>query len=164
MLKLGSNSSSEKQFCVRKSSSSLSLNSMITWKREATYWIIEHTDKNGQNNWTKKPKNAKQTSWGRHKTFLKIMSKSRFCKGLFTWRWGTLDRRGNPLRLSEEITSSTCNLTTPPSRGTLYQDYWMAAKHVDKKNAGKPRFLVINAILNSLAALAATFSAVDFCC
>ena len=48
--------------------------------------------------------------------------------------------------------------------GYTYQDYWMAAKHVDKKNAGKPRFLVINAILNSLAALAATFSAVDFCC
>ena len=38
----------------------------------------------------------------------------------------------------------------------------MVAKHVNKKNASKPRFLAINAILHSLAALAATFSAVVF--
>ena len=37
----------------------------------------------------------------------------------------------------------------------------MVAKHVNKKNAGKPRVLAINALLHSLAALAATFSAVD---
>jgi len=38
----------------------------------------------------------------------------------------------------------------------------MVAKHVNKKNAGKPRFLAINAILLSLAALDTTFSAVAF--
>ena len=36
----------------------------------------------------------------------------------------------------------------------------MVAKHVNKKNAGKPRVLAINALLHSLAALASTFSAV----
>ena len=41
---------------------------------------------------------------------------------------------------------------------------WMVAKDVNKKNAGKPRFFVINAFLNSLAALAASFSAVAFYC
>ena len=40
----------------------------------------------------------------------------------------------------------------------------MVAKHVNKKNVGKPRVLVINALLHSLAALAATFSAVAFYC
>ena len=35
----------------------------------------------------------------------------------------------------------------------------MVAKHVNKKNAGKPHVLAINALLHSLAALAATFSA-----
>ena len=50
------------------------------------------------------------------------------------------------------------NLTTPPSRGALSQDYWMVAKHVNNKNAGKPRVLAINAPLHSLAALAETFS------
>ena len=34
--------------------------------------------------------------------------------------------------------------------------------HVKKKNAGKLLVLTINALLNSLAALAATFSAVAF--
>ena len=36
----------------------------------------------------------------------------------------------------------------------------MVAKHVNKKNAGKPRVLAINALLHSLAALASNFSAV----
>jgi len=36
----------------------------------------------------------------------------------------------------------------------------MVAKYVNKKNAGKPCALTINARLHSLAALAATFSAV----
>jgi len=40
----------------------------------------------------------------------------------------------------------------------------MAAKHVNKKNACKPRVLAINALPHSLAALAATFSAVVFYC
>ena len=35
----------------------------------------------------------------------------------------------------------------------------MVVKHVDKKNACKPRVLAINALLHSLFALAATFSA-----
>ena len=55
------------------------------------------------------------------------------------------------------------NLITPPSWRTMSQDYWMA-KNVNKKKAGKLRFLVINAILHSLAALAATFSAVALYC
>ena len=42
--------------------------------------------------------------------------------------------------------------------------FWMVAKHVNKKNAGKPRVLAINALLHSRAALAATFSAVAFYC
>ena len=33
----------------------------------------------------------------------------------------------------------------------------MVAKHVNMKNAGKPRVLAINALLHSLVALAATF-------
>ena len=36
----------------------------------------------------------------------------------------------------------------------------MVPKHINKKNAGKPRVLAINALLHSLAAVAATFSAV----
>ena len=34
---------------------------------------------------------------------------------------------------AKKYPSSTCNLTTPPSRGALSQDYWMVAKHVNKK-------------------------------
>ena len=37
----------------------------------------------------------------------------------------------------------------------------MVAKHVNKKNAGKPLVLAINALPHSLVDLAATFSAVD---
>ena len=44
------------------------------------------------------------------------------------------------------------------------RDYLMVAKYVNKKNAGKPRVLAINALLHSLAALTATFSAVAFYC
>ena len=40
----------------------------------------------------------------------------------------------------------------------------MVAKHVNKKNAGKPRVFAINALLHSLAAVAATFSFVAFYC
>ena len=40
----------------------------------------------------------------------------------------------------------------------------MVARHVNKKNAGKPRFFVFNALLHSLAALAASFSGVAFYC
>ena len=42
----------------------------------------------------------------------------------------------------------------------------MVAKHVNKKNAGKPLVLAINehVLLHSLAALAATFSAIVFNC
>ena len=36
----------------------------------------------------------------------------------------------------------------------------MVAKHVNMKNACKPRVLAINALLHSLAVVAATFSAV----
>ena len=47
----------------------------------------------------------------------------------------------------------------PAIPGVLSQDHWMVAKHVNKNNAGKLRVLVINALLQSLAARAATFSA-----
>ena len=40
----------------------------------------------------------------------------------------------------------------------------MVTKHVNKKNAGKPRVLAINALLHSLDTLAATFSAMAFYC
>ena len=53
-------------------------------------------------------------------------------------------------------------LTTTPSRDTLSQDYWMVAKRLNKKYAGKSRALAINPLLHSIAALAATFSAVAF--
>ena len=38
----------------------------------------------------------------------------------------------------------------------------MVAKHANKKNVGKPRALAINALLHSLAAVAAIFSAAAF--
>ena len=40
----------------------------------------------------------------------------------------------------------------------------MVAKHVNRKNAGKPRVLAINALLHSLTALVASFSAAAFYC
>ena len=40
----------------------------------------------------------------------------------------------------------------------------MVGKHVNKKNAGKPRVLAISALLLSLAALTTSFSAVAFYC
>jgi len=40
----------------------------------------------------------------------------------------------------------------------------MVAKHVHKKNAGKPRVLAINALQDSLAALAATVIPMAFFC
>ena len=43
----------------------------------------------------------------------------------------------------------------PPSR---------SLEQANKKNAGKPRFLVIDALLHSLASLAASSSAVPFYC
>ena len=78
-------------------------------------------------------------------------------------REGGGPHRGEVTRLGmvKKKLSFTCNLTTPPSRGTISQDYWMLAKHVNKKNAGKPRFFVINALLHSLAA---SVSAVAFYC
>ena len=53
------------------------------------------------------------------------------------------------LRGVEKQPFFTCNLATPPSRGALSQDYWMVAKHENKKNAGKRLVLVINALLHS---------------
>ena len=64
----------EKQFCVRKkNSSSLSMNSMITWKHGPTYWIIEHVDKMVKKTEQKMPSNLPR---GRHKTFLNNLSNS----------------------------------------------------------------------------------------
>ena len=45
ILKLGCNTSWKKQFYVRKSNSSLSIYSIITWKHGPTYWIIQHANK-----------------------------------------------------------------------------------------------------------------------
>ena len=73
-------------------------------------------------------------------------------KGDFIWRWGTPSRRSNPLRWGKKLTLLYMQSYNPSSRGALSQDYWMVAKHIDKKNAGKPRVL------------AATFSAVAFYC
>ena len=50
----------------------------------------------------------------------------------------------------------------PATQEYTLQGYWMVAKHVNKKYAGKPRVLAINALLHSLAALAATLSAAAF--
>ena len=47
-------------------------------------------------------------------------------------RWGNLLRWGK----KKPTFTCTCNLTTPPSRGALPQDYWMVAKLVNKRNAG----------------------------
>ena len=43
-------------------------------------------------------------------------------------------------------------------------EWSLLAKHLNKKNGGKPRVLAINALLHSLVALAATFSAMAFYC
>ena len=52
----------------------------------------------------------------------------------------------------------------PAISGCTFSRYWMVAKHVNKKNAAKPRVLAINALLHSLGAVAATFSFVAFYC
>ena len=52
----------------------------------------------------------------------------------------------------------------PAIPGALSQNYWVVAKHANKKNADKPRVLAINALLHSLVAYAETFSAVAFYC
>ena len=83
-------------------------------------------------------------------------------KGLFTWRWETPGRWGNMLRWGIKITLVYMQYYNPPSRGAHSQDYWMIGEHINKKNAGKPRVLAINALLHSLAALAAIFSAAAF--
>ena len=96
---------------------------------------------------------------------------------LWQWMWNLLWLRaclhgggeppvGQVTSLSgvKKYSSITCNLSTPPSRGALSQDYWIVAKYVNKKSAGKPRAMAINARLHSLAAFAATFSAVAFYC
>ena len=97
-------------------------------------------------------------------------SKWRLCQSI-TFLTACLHEGGGPqvgkvtrLGWVKTITSFTCNLTTPPSRGALSQDYWMVARHVNRKNAGKPRVLVINVLLRSRAALAAAFSSVAFYC
>ena len=63
------------------------------------------------------------------------------CKGLFTWKCGTPGRWGNPLRRGKKITVLYMQSYSPPSRGARPRYYWMVAKHVNKKYAGKPRVL-----------------------
>ena len=81
-------------------------------------------------------------------------------KGLFTWKWGTPGRCDNPLSWCKKITLRYMQ----SSRGAHFEDYWMVAKHSNKKNASKPHVLAINALLHSRAPLATTFSAVAFYC
>jgi len=69
---------------------------------------------------------------------------SLYTKRLFIWRWGTLGRWGNSLRWGKAITLLYMHSYNPAIPGALSQDYWMVAKHVNKKNAGKPRVLAIN--------------------
>ena len=52
----------------------------------------------------------------------------------------------------------------PAIQGALSQDYWMVAKLVNRKNAGKPLVLAFDALLHLFAAPAAIFSAVAFYC
>ena len=87
-------------------------------------------------------------------------------KGLFTWKWGTQGRWDNPLRWGKKNNPPLHVILQPrhPGMHVHFQDYWMVAKHVNKKNAGKPRVLAINARLHSSAALATAFSAVAFYC
>ena len=73
---------------------------------------------------------------------------------------GFIYRKGNGVGLGLVI---ALRFTRALSNGPEKQDYWMVDKHVNKKNAGKPHFL-INTLLHSLVALTATFSAVDFYC
>ena len=76
-----------------------------------------------------------------------------YIKRLFIWRWGTPGRWGNPLRWGKAITPLYMHSYNPAMPGALSQDYWMVAKHVNKKNAGKPCVLAINAPLHSLTSL-----------
>ena len=68
-------------------------------------------------------------------------------EGLFTWRWGTPGRWRNPLRWGKKLTLFYMQSYNPAIPGALSQDYWMVAKHINKKYAGKPSVLAINALL-----------------
>ena len=71
--------------------------------------------------------------------------KKEIAKGLFTWRWGTPGRWGNPLMWGKKITLLYMQSYNPAIPGALSQNYWVVAKHANKKNADKPRVLAINA-------------------
>ena len=68
------------------------------------------------------------------------------------------DRWGNPFRWGKKITLLYMQSNNSAIPG---HTFLMVAKHVNKKNAGKPCFF---ALLHSLAALTASFSAVAFYC
>ena len=123
----------------------------------------------------------KVKTFGRSRTFLISWGKNRDChitmplslKGeTFTAPWTRAEKLRTCLHGGEgpQVGKVTClggvkkisllymqsyNPAIP--RGALSQDYWMIAKHVNKKNAGKPWVLAINALLQSVVALAATF-------
>ena len=98
-------------------------------------------------------------------TLWKIIYCMQSLKCLFTWRWGTLDRWRIPLRWGKKITLLYMQSYNPAILGCTFSRLLNGRyKHVNKKNTGKPRVLVIYALLHSLAAPALTFSALAFYC
>ena len=55
-------------------------------------------------------------------------------------------------------------ITLHPSRGALFQDYWTVAKHVNKKNAGKPRVFAHLLLLLQLSVLWLSIVTFDIRC
>lgn len=81
-------------------------------------------------------------------------------KALFTWRWGTLGRWGNRTSYGGKIVCVCMHSYQPAILGELSQGYCVFIKHVDEWWTND--FLVVNALLLSLAALAATFQCCGF--
>ena len=82
------------------------------------------------------------------------------------WRSLFLHRGGDPQVVEvtdlggiKKKTSFTCNLTTPPSRGALSEDYLMVVKQVTKNMVGiHGRVLAFNALYSLSAFSAVAFS------
>ena len=92
--------------------------------------------------------------------FLILFKTARAWRSLFfTQRWGSSGSWGNRLRWDKKKTSFTCNLTTPPSRGALSEDYLMVVKQVTKNMVGiHGRVLAFNALYSLSAFSAVAFS------
>ena len=82
------------------------------------------------------------------------------------WRSLFLHKGGDPQVVEvtdlggiKKKTSFTCNLTTPPSRGALSEDYLMVVKQVTKNMVGiHGRVLAFNALYSLSAFSAVAFS------